>query len=241
MDARRRQYLELMGITPWRRRASEPAEPAARTRDESVHPETPAASDLSAPPDLEAAPRADLDWPELERAVASCTACGLHATRTQPVFGVGDRRAEWMIVGEAPGAEEDRQGAPFVGRAGQLLSAMLRALGLAREQVYIANVLKCRPPNNRDPTAEEAAACEAHLHAQIALVRPRILLVVGRVAAQNLLKSDAPLARLRGRAHRYADGSPLVVTYHPAYLLRAPQDKAKAWQDLLLARSEAAR
>ncbi|MGA7801004.1 MAG: uracil-DNA glycosylase, partial [Gammaproteobacteria bacterium] len=178
-----------------------------------------------------------LDWQELRALVQTCTLCDLHKGRTQAVFGVGDPVADWMVVGEAPGAEEDRQGEPFVGRAGQLLNAMLHAVGLQRNAVYIANILKCRPPNNRDPRPEEAACCEPYLQRQVVLVAPRLILAVGRVAAQNLLKTDEPLGRLRGRVHRYGPaGTPVVVTYHPAYLLRSPAEKRKAWQDLLMAR-----
>ncbi len=174
-----------------------------------------------------------LDWPALEQAVASCKACELHATRTQTVFGVGDRNASLLIIGEAPGADEDRQGEPFVGRAGQLLNAMLAAIGLQREQVYIANIIKCRPPGNRDPHTEEAAACQAFLHRQIALIQPRLILSIGRVSAHNLLGTEESVGRLRGRTHRFDPGDiPLIVSYHPAYLLRRPQEKAKAWQDL---------
>jgi uracil-DNA glycosylase family 4 len=177
-----------------------------------------------------------LDWPALEAAVASCTACDLHQTRTQTVFGVGDHHAQWMIIGEAPGAEEDKQGEPFVGRAGQLLNNMLQAIGLQREQVFIANILKCRPPNNRDPRPEEVRQCEAFLQRQVALVAPKVILALGRVAAHNLLGVDTPLSKLRGQVHRYGD-TPLVVTYHPAYLLRSPKEKAKSWADLRFARS----
>jgi len=170
--------------------------------------------------------------------VAECRSCEeLAASRTQTVFGVGNPNADWLVIGEAPGADEDRQGEPFVGRAGQLLNAMLAAVGLGREQVYIANVLKCRPPNNRDPKAEEAAACAGFLQRQIALIQPKLILVVGRIAAQNLLDTDAPIGTLRGRVHRLESGVPVVVTYHPAYLLRSPQEKRKAWADLCLARS----
>jgi uracil-DNA glycosylase family 4 len=151
------------------------------------------------------------------------------------VFGVGNRQARWMIIGEAPGAEEDRRGEPFVGRAGKLLDAMLLALGLRREEVYIANILKCRPPNNRDPLPEEARCCRPFLERQMALIKPKIILAVGRIAAQNLLQTDTPINRLRGRVYRVA-GIPVVVSYHPAYLLRAPREKRKAWEDLLLAR-----
>ena len=176
---------------------------------------------------------ATLDWESLARAVAACTYCGLHATRTQTVFGVGDRAAAWLVVGEAPGADEDLKGEPFVGRAGQLLNSMLRAAGLAREQVYIANVLKCRPPQNREPSPQEAGCCLPYLHRQIALLQPRIILCVGRIAAQNLLGVDTPLAKLRGRVHALAPlATPVVVTYHPAYLLRSPGEKRKAWVDL---------
>lgn len=177
-----------------------------------------------------------MDWPALAQAVAQCRRCALCEERTQAVFGVGDRQARWMVVGEAPGAEEDRQGEPFVGRAGQLLTAMLLAAGFRREQVYIANVLKCRPPGNRDPREEEIQACQDHLARQIQLVQPALLLGVGRIAAQHLLQSQAPLGKLRGQVHRHApSGIPLVVTYHPAYLLRSPGQKAKAWHDLKLA------
>ncbi len=179
---------------------------------------------------------AGLDWHALRQRVSSCTACGLWETRTQAVFGVGDEDADLLIIGEAPGADEDRQGEPFVGRAGQLLNAMLQAIGLRREQVYIANILKCRPPGNRDPRPEEALRCESFLMRQIELIKPRVILSVGRISAQHLLKTDMPVGRLRGRIHEVGDSRlPLVVTYHPAYLLRSPEQKAKAWQDLLLA------
>lgn len=178
-----------------------------------------------------------LGWPELRRAVAACTRCPLHAGRTQTVFGVGNPDAEWMIVGEAPGVEEDRRGEPFVGRAGQLLDEMLRAIGLSRDAVFIANILKCRPPNNRDPAALEAEACRSYLERQIELVHPKIILAVGRIAAQQLLRSDETVGRLRGRAHSLENPEiPVVVTYHPAYLLRTPAQKREAWKDLCLAR-----
>jgi DNA polymerase len=174
-------------------------------------------------------------WNALQAEVAACTRCVLHRGRKQTVFGVGRRDAALMIIGEAPGAEEDRQGEPFVGPAGQLLNAMLRAIGFAREDVFIANVLKCRPPNNRDPGPAEAAACSEYLERQIALIRPQAMLAVGRIAAQRLLQSETPIGRLRGTLHRYRD-VPLVVTYHPAYLLRTPSAKAKSWQDLCMIR-----
>jgi len=181
-----------------------------------------------------------LDWTALRETVASCVACKLCESRRQTVFGVGHPRAHWMIVGEAPGEFEDRQGEPFVGKSGQLLDNMLRAISLTRaeapssEQVYIANTLKCRPPGNRNPTPEELAKCEPFLIRQLQLVQPRIILAMGRFAVQSLLRSDEPIGRLRGRVHRY-QGVALIVTYHPAYLLRNPEDKAKAWEDLCLA------
>jgi DNA polymerase len=177
------------------------------------------------------------DWTELQASVAGCTRCPLHKSRTQTVFGVGNRHADWMIIGEAPGAEEDRRGEPFVGRAGKLLDEMLRAVGLDRGTVFITNILKCRPPGNRDPAADEAAACRDYLERQIEMIKPRLVLAVGRIAAQQLLHTDSPLGRLRGRAHSLTSGQvPLVVTYHPAYLLRSPSQKRKVWEDLCLAR-----
>jgi DNA polymerase len=168
--------------------------------------------------------------------VDACTACGLCRTRQKSVPGVGDVRANWLLVGEAPGAEEDARGEPFVGQAGRLLDNMLAALGMARgRNVYIANVLKCRPPNNRTPEPLEVAACRPYLDRQVALIEPRLILALGKSAANTLLGIDATIASLRGRVHRYR-GVPLVVTYHPAYLLRNLPDKAKAWDDLLLAR-----
>jgi len=182
-------------------------------------------------PPLEAV--ASLDWAALHETVKQCTLCGLHEGRTQSVFGVGDPSARLLIVGEAPGVDEDRQGEPFVGRAGQLLNAMLAAIGLQREQVYIANIIKCRPPGNRDPHADEALTCQPFLHRQIALIAPELILSVGRISAHNLLGTEAAVGRLRGQMHRFEPGNiPLIVTYHPAYLLRRPTEKAKAWQDL---------
>ena len=175
-------------------------------------------------------------WIPLKSAVSACVQCGLHKTRTQTVFGVGDENADWMLIGEAPGAEEDRLGDPFVGQAGKLLDNMLAAIGLSRRSnVYIANVLKCRPPGNRNPAPEEVEKCTPHLLQQIELVQPKLIIALGRFAAQTLLASDASIASLRGRVHRYA-GVPLIVTYHPAYLLRTLEDKAKAWEDLVFAR-----
>ena len=181
-------------------------------------------------------PAGDSGWIPLKAAVSGCTACALHKSRTQTVFGVGDEDADWMLIGEAPGAEEDRLGDPFVGQAGRLLDNMLAAIGLERgRNVYIANVLKCRPPGNRNPEPEEVARCTPHLLRQIELVRPKLIVAMGRFAAQTLLDTDASIASLRGRLHRYA-GVPLIVTYHPAYLLRTLPDKAKAWADLVFAR-----
>jgi uracil-DNA glycosylase family 4 len=246
-SALRKEYLAALGLDGWSlRTAAAPVEEAPVTRPVASQP-------VSAPsvrPRRGAAPEAEsnsaresgFDWEALQARVAACTRCGLAATRTQTVFGVGNRQAEWLIVGEAPGAEEDARGEPFVGRAGQLLNSMLRAVGLAREQVYIANVLKCRPPGNRDPSAAEAAECLPYLEQQIALLKPKILLVVGRIAAQNLLRTDSPLGRLRQQVHRFGLSQvPLVATYHPAYLLRTPADKRKAWEDLKFARAVCAR
>jgi len=207
----RRYYLETMGVQLWQsvRAGGQP------------------------PDEVTTGPSADaqMTWQQLEQAVSACTGCELHATRTQAVFGVGSHNAELLIIGEAPGRDEDLQGEPFVGRAGQLLNAMLAAIGYRREQVYIANILKCRPPNNRDPRPEEAEACNAWLQRQIELIQPDVILGLGRIAAHNLLNTDKSLGALRTGQHSYA-GIPLVVTYHPAYLLRKPIDKRKSWQDL---------
>lgn len=180
------------------------------------------------------APAPEGDWETLASEVRDCRLCGLCETRTQTVFGVGNRAARLMVVGEAPGMEEDRQGEPFVGRAGQLLNSMLRAAGFERGEVFVANVLKCRPPNNRDPSDEEAERCLPYLRRQIALVAPKAILCVGRIAAQRLLGTQQPVGKLRGRVHDL-DGVPLVVTYHPAYLLRSPGEKRRSWDDLKLA------
>ena len=211
----REQYLEALGIDVW----------------------------LSRMPPL-VAPTSDGSsiWQALEQEVSGCTRCGLCQTRTQTVFGVGERRAELLVIGEAPGQEEDAQGEPFVGRAGQLLNSMLRAMGNPRETVYIANMLKCRPPNNRNPSPSEVASCLPYLRRQIDLIRPGLILAVGGIAAQNLLATDTPVGKLRGQVHRFgALQTPLIVTYHPAYLLRSPSEKRKAWMDLKFARAELAR
>jgi DNA polymerase len=176
-----------------------------------------------------------LEWPALKARVASCTDCPLHARRNKTVFGVGDEKAEWLFVGEGPGAEEDAQGEPFVGQAGRLLDSMLAAIKLKRgDNVYIANIIKCRPPGNRNPEPAEALQCEPYLHRQIELIQPKLIIALGKVAAANLLASDASVASMRGKVHRYR-GTPLIVTYHPAYLLRNLPDKAKSWADLLFA------
>ena len=177
-----------------------------------------------------------LDWNALRDAVRSCAACGLCKQRKQAVFGVGAQDAEWLFVGEGPGADEDEQGEPFVGQAGKLLDSMLTAIGIRRgREVYIANVVKCRPPGNRTPTFDEAQACAAFLDRQIDLIAPKIIVALGKTAATRLLGTEASLASLRGKVHRYR-GTPVVVTYHPAYLLRSLPEKAKAWEDLLFAR-----
>ena len=227
---RKRRILAEMGVDLYVPRGTAGPGPAAKRSTEGGHP-------LLAPAAATHGSTETLDWEPLRAAVAACTRCTLHAGRTQTVFGVGRRDARWMIIGEAPGAEEDRRGEPFVGRAGQLLDSMLRALGPGREQVYIANVLKCRPPGNRDPRPEEAASCRSYLNRQIELVAPILIIAVGRIAAQTLLGTDQPLGKLRGRIHALGERQwPVMVTYHPAYLLRSPGEKRKAWQDLLLAR-----
>lgn len=176
----------------------------------------------------------EADWESLQEEVAGCRRCPLSETRTQTVFGTGSKKADWMLIGEAPGQSEDLEGKPFVGKAGLLLTEMLRAMGLGRDEVFIANILKCRPPNNRDPRPEEIQSCSEFLQRQIAEVKPRIILAVGRVAAQNLLKTDATIGKLRGSVHRYQE-IPVVVIYHPAYLLRSLLEKRKAWKDLQMA------
>ncbi|NOR36287.1 MAG: uracil-DNA glycosylase [Woeseiaceae bacterium] len=217
-EQQRRAYLEALGIDVWVPR-------------DQVDPEIEVAEPVVA---------ADgLDWTTLRDAVATCTRCKLHESRTQTVFGVGNPNADWMVIGEAPGAEEDRRGEPFVGRAGKLLDEMLQAAGQGRESVFIANILKCRPPNNRDPEPAESAECRRYLERQIELVQPKIILAVGRIAAHLLLETDTPVGRLRGTTH-YLDKTPLIVTYHPAYLLRSPSQKRKSWDDLCLARRVAA-
>jgi DNA polymerase len=216
------QVLEQMGIDVWVSRRA---------------PVTALAPDQTRPGDAECGE----DWAALNARIRACERCELHASRTQAVCGVGRQDADWLVIGEAPGADEDRQGEPFVGRAGQLLNEMLRAAGQQREQVFIANILKCRPPSNRDPKPAEVEQCMPYLQEQIAHIKPRIILVVGRVAAHNLLQVDTPIGRLRGQVHYYGDENiPVVVTYHPAYLLRSPAQKRKSWDDLMLAMDVAA-
>jgi len=244
---RRELILEEMGLTPvWRLRDSAPAagpEPSVdaspatsneqrATKDEKR--ETGNESPLPAAGDRRAGIMS-LGWAELKARVAGCMDCPLHAKRNKTVFGVGDENADWLFVGEGPGADEDAQGEPFVGQAGRLLDSMLASIRLRRGQnVYIANVVKCRPPGNRNPEQAEAAACEPYLLRQIDLIRPKLIVALGKVAAANLLASDASVASMRGKVHDYR-GTPLIVTYHPAYLLRTPPDKAKAWADLRFA------
>jgi DNA polymerase len=233
--SQRLEYLRALGVDVWVRRdvglGAAPDTTQVETRSDVVP------SDVSRPVSRVSIESAEsLDWPSLAAAVQSCTQCELHRTRTQTVFGVGDKQAQWMVIGEAPGADEDAQGEPFVGRAGQLLNSMLKAIGLQREQVFIANVMKCRPPQNRDPTPAEAGCCKPYLHRQIELVNPKLILCVGRIAAQNLLNTDTTIGKLRGQVHRLgAAQRPVIVTYHPAYLLRSPGEKRRAWEDLLLA------
>jgi DNA polymerase len=253
MTSRRDEILKEIGLTPvWRlrsRHAAEapldddsgtsaaPAQPAAVTLQGSrARNDVPREARISADDDRRAAIMR-MDWSDLRNAVAQCVSCVLHARRNKTVFGVGDERAEWMFVGEGPGADEDAQGEPFVGQAGRLLDNMLAAIKLKRgENVYIANVVKCRPPGNRNPEPAEAAKCEPFLQRQIELIRPKLIIALGRVAALNLLAREASIASLRGRVLDYK-GTPLLVTYHPAYLLRNLTDKAKAWEDLCFART----
>jgi DNA polymerase len=247
LDPRRVAMLHEMGLrllprieVPATEAIAEPAAPAvvaARRRSDIVPVTPPAAAAVPVARMLGDRPSGvdTLDWDGLAAAVAGCRACGLCESRRNTVFGVGPARADWMVVGEAPGENEDLRGEPFVGQAGKLLDNMLRAAGLDRRRnVYIANVLKCRPPGNRNPEPQEVAQCEPFLRRQVALVQPRMILAMGRFAVQTLLRSQEPVGRLRGRVHQY-EGVPVVVTYHPAYLLRNLQDKAKAWADLCLA------
>jgi uracil-DNA glycosylase len=244
LDERQRAMLAEMGVrvfAPVPKGVVHPepvkvavAAPAAQRASDAAAAKRP---EPAAPPQSRGAGIDLMSWVELAQAVASCRACELCSGRTNTVFGVGDLQADWLIVGEAPGENEDRQGEPFVGAAGQLLDNMLKALGLSRrDKVYIANVLKCRPPGNRNPQPEEVAQCEPFLRRQVQLLQPKIILAMGRFAVQSLLDSTEPIGKLRGRPHQYL-GVPVVVTYHPAYLLRNLPDKAKAWADLCLAQT----
>ncbi len=244
-EAERLHYLQLMGIQPWFERqpavADQSPEPDMVTANDSDtdatrvdSAETAEQPSVDRPSDGQpvVADVGSMDWEQLRTAVSQCQLCELHSTRTQTVFGVGDAHADLLIVGEAPGAEEDRQGEPFVGRAGKLLDAMLAAIELDRRQVFIANVLKCRPPNNRDPRTSEIVCCDAYLQRQIELIQPKAILALGRIAAHHLLVSQDSLGKMRQRQHSY-NGIPLLVSYHPAYLLRNPVDKRKSWHDLI--------
>jgi len=220
----RHEYLKAMGIQQWVARNSDAGSDTGISVAETLVEQVPADA-LS-------------DWQTLEVQVSACTRCVLHESRTQTVFGTGNRNADWMIIGEAPGADEDKQGEPFVGRAGLLLNEMLFAAGYRRSDVYIANILKCRPPGNRDPSADEVACCQPYLLQQIALMQPKLILAVGRIAAHKLLHTTIQVGRLRGTVHHYGEQKiPLIVTYHPAYLLRSPLEKGKVWEDLRFAQA----
>jgi uracil-DNA glycosylase family 4 len=238
MDPTRRlRYLRALGVEPWRLRASAPAAPVvpAPAAVAVAEPAAPAPMRTPPPPAVVAtAAPLPSDWEGLQAAVASCRKCRLCETRTQTVFGVGPRGAPLMVVGEGPGADEDARGEPFVGRAGKLLDEMLRAIDRSRERdTFIANVVKCRPPGNREPAEDEAEACRPYLEQQLRLVRPKLIVALGRVAAQRLLATDTPIGKMRGQTYSWGpEATPLMVTYHPAYLLRSPADKAKSWEDL---------
>jgi len=245
LDERRRAMLLEMNVKVWtdpREAAPAPPTPAAVRAPAPRPPQAPVAVPVvRAPAALESRPSgvATMDWPALEQAVAGCRACRLCESRKNTVFGVGSRTADWLIVGEAPGENEDLAGEPFVGQAGKLLDNMLKAIGLSRQAdgaggAYIANVLKCRPPANRNPLPEEVAQCEPYLRRQVELLQPKIILAMGRFAVQSLLQSTEPIGKMRGRVHEY-HGVPVIVSYHPAYLLRSLPEKAKAWADLCLA------
>ncbi|MEE8463792.1 MAG: uracil-DNA glycosylase [Gammaproteobacteria bacterium] len=247
LSDRKQLCLQAMGLTVWQKRDAAAAEPGAALTESNCAVDAVESADKP-PPVVSAAPEqpvladsaadtATLPWGELLKRIAGCTRCPLHQNRIQAVPGVGDRAADWMFIGEAPGKEEDEHGEPFIGRAGQLLNAILHAAGLSREQVYIANTIKCRPPANRNPHHDESDQCFPYLQRQIALLQPKIIILVGKVAAHRMLDTDQPLGKLRGKIYRYQDRIPMVVTYHPAYLLRSPSQKAKVWEDLLLAKS----
>jgi DNA polymerase len=232
----RLEYLNAMGLQVWLQR--EPILPDDESNKQSIS--TIATEKITAnnepekPIEQVCTSNNKQTWNDLREQVNTCTTCALHKTRTQTVFGTGNQQADWMIIGEAPGAQEDQQGEPFVGRAGMLLNEMLFSLGLQRESVFIANILKCRPPNNRDPLPNEVEACGNYLKQQVEHISPQIILALGRIAAQNLLQTTESIGRLRGRIHDY-QSIPVIVIYHPAYLLRSPLEKRKVLQDLLLA------
>jgi DNA polymerase len=244
-------YLKVMGITEWVRRdvishSEQIIEKAEQIQEViQVKPVTPEIKNIqnNQPITMQPMPETDnsrekfilsLDWQNLEQRIKSCTDCSLHQERTNTVFGIGSKQAKWLILGEAPGQEEDKQGEPFVGRAGQLLNSMLFAVGLQRSDIFIANTVKCRPPNNRDPHPTEILSCAPFLTRQIELLKPRLILILGRVAVRRLLQKEDALGKLRGKVHEYQN-IPVVITYHPAYLLRSPSEKAKAWEDLQFA------
>lgn len=242
---RRALVLRELGLTPvWIRRGQPTEEAAPGPANEAHPPQAVPAPELQQPARSiptqpagsgRAAEIAGMDWTQLKASAATCTACALHKQRKQAVFGVGDEKAEWLFVGEGPGADEDERGEPFVGQAGKLLDSMLAAIELKRgENVYIANVVKCRPPGNRNPEPGEAQACEPYLSRQIELIRPKLIVALGKIAAQNLLGREATISSMRGSLHTYL-GTPLIVTYHPAYLLRTLTDKARSWEDLCFA------
>ncbi|MCH8895851.1 MAG: uracil-DNA glycosylase [Proteobacteria bacterium] len=247
LSERKQICLQAMGLTIWQKQDANTADPGAVCKEsggagDSVEPA--ARPRVVVSPAFEqpataasADDTATLAWGELLQRIAGCTRCPLHQNRIQAVPGVGDQAAEWMFIGEAPGKDEDEQGEPFVGRAGQLLNAILHAAGLSREQVYIANTIKCRPPANRNPQHQESDQCYPFLQRQIALLQPKIIVLLGKVAAHRMLDTDQALGKLRGKIYRYQDRVPMVVTYHPAYLLRSPSQKAKVWEDLLLAKT----
>jgi uracil-DNA glycosylase family 4 len=251
-ESTRNAYLHALEIRQWRARDSDSEE-----AEEEQPPQVVAASQAviqSAPEMRESKsvksvvdPVAKIDVDRISKMdlsslalqVRGCDACDLHKTRKQTVFGTGHHKADWLIVGEAPGADEDREGEPFVGKAGQLLTQMLRAIGLAKEEVFITNILKCRPPNNRDPKPEELSTCHAYINRKIELLEPKIILALGKTAAQSLLKSDVPISKMRGNLYHYqTNNTPTIVTYHPTYLLRSPKEKRKVWEDLKFARQQ---
>ena len=236
MQSYQQQYLKEMSIDVWVDRDTEVSNVAEQVSNHSTQVKAEPVNEVIHKPAQSSTSVFPKELAALKQEVSVCQKCELHKTRTQTVFGTGNPDADWLIIGEAPGADEDKQGEPFVGRAGQLLNSMLLAMGLQREQVFIANILKCRPPENRDPKPEEVVACESYLRQQIDLIKPKIILAVGRIAAQNLLKVDTPIGKMRGNQYQYPDSElPVIVTYHPAYLLRSPREKRKVWEDLKIA------